>query len=72
VSWSQEELVAAAYAVVFVFVLIYVAIIAAKLARLQRETAELLELARARGGSDRVQDYAASVPRARDGEIGVS
>ena len=32
-SWSQEELVAAAYAVVFVFVLVYVAIIAAKLAR---------------------------------------
>ena len=36
-SWSQEELVAAAYAVVFFFVLVYVAIIAAKLARLQRE-----------------------------------
>ena len=48
-SWSQEELVAAAYAVVFVFVLVYVAIIAAKLARLQRETAELVELARAKG-----------------------
>jgi hypothetical protein len=31
-----------------VFVLIYVAIIAAKLARLQRVTAELLELARRR------------------------
>ena len=46
-SWSQEEFVAAAYAVVFVFVLVYVAIIAAKLARLQRETAELIELARA-------------------------
>ncbi len=45
-SWSQEELVAAAYAVVIVFVLVYVAIIAAKLARLQRETAELVELAR--------------------------
>ena len=44
-SWSQAELVAAAYGVVFVFVLIYVAIIAAKLTRLQRETAELLELA---------------------------
>jgi CcmD family protein len=46
VSWSQAELVAAAYGVVFVFVLVYVAIIAAKLVRLQRETAELLELAR--------------------------
>lgn len=45
---SQEELVAAAYGVVFVFVLFYVAIIAAKLVRLQRETAELAELARGR------------------------
>jgi hypothetical protein len=42
------EYVAAAYGVVFVFVLIYVAIIAAKLARLQRDTADLLELARRR------------------------
>jgi len=50
VSWSQEELVAAAYAVVFLFVLVYVAIIAAKLARLQRETAELVELARRKSG----------------------
>ena len=49
-SWSQEELVAAAYVAVFVFVLVYVAIIAAKLARLQRETAELVELARAKQG----------------------
>ena len=47
-SLSQEELVAAAYGVVFVFVLVYVAIIAAKLVRLQRETAELAELARTR------------------------
>ncbi len=45
-SLSQEELVAAAYGAVFVFVLVYVAIIAAKLVRLQRETAELAELAR--------------------------
>lgn len=43
---SQEQLVAAAYGVVFVFVLVYVAIIAAKLVRLQRETAELADLAR--------------------------
>jgi CcmD family protein len=43
---SQGEYVAAAYAVVFVFVLVYVAIIAAKLARLEREAAELVELAR--------------------------
>ena len=52
-SWSQEELVAAAYAVVFVFVLVYVAIIAAKLARLQRETAELVELAARKGATTR-------------------
>jgi len=44
-SLSQSELVALAYAVVFVFVLAYVAIIAAKLARLEREAAELVELA---------------------------
>jgi CcmD family protein len=40
---SQGQYVAAVYGVVFVVVLGYVAIIAAKLARLQRETAELLE-----------------------------
>ena len=45
---TQGEYVAAAYAVVFVFVLVYVAIIAAKLVRLERETAQLLELARRR------------------------
>jgi CcmD family protein len=53
---SQGEYVAAAYGVVLVFVLVYVAIIAAKLARLQRETSELAELARrsalARTGDD--------------------
>ena len=46
---SGEKYVAAAYGVVFVAVLVYVAIIAAKLARLERETAELVELARKRG-----------------------
>ena len=60
-SWSQGELVAAAYAVVFVFVLVYVAIIAAKLARLQRETADLVELARARP-SGRRSEYPPTVP----------
>ena len=45
---SGGEYVALAYAIVFVFVLVYVAIIAAKLVRLQRDTAELLELARRR------------------------
>ena len=51
-SWSQEELVAAAYAVVFFFVLAYVAIIAAKLARLQRDTAELVRMSRSRSERD--------------------
>ena len=45
---SAEQYVAAAYGVVFLFVLVWVAIIAAKLARLERETAELAELARRR------------------------
>ena len=58
---TQGQYVAAAYGAVFVFVLVYVAIIAAKLARLQRETAELLELARAHDGPDRPPDYAAPV-----------
>ena len=48
---SQGEYVAAAYAVVFVFVLVYVAIIAAKLTRLERESSELVELARKKLGS---------------------
>jgi CcmD family protein len=42
------QYLAATYAVVFVFLLAYVAIIAAKLSRLQRETRELVELARSR------------------------
>ena len=71
-TWSQEELVAAAYAVVFVFVLVYVAIIAAKLARLQRETAELVELARSRDRGDRTPNYAPPVTGVREGEIGAS
>ena len=45
---SGGQYVAAAYGVVFVFVLAYVAIIATKLVRLQRETAELLEHVRRR------------------------
>ena len=45
---SPGDYVAAAYGVVFVFLLVYVAILAAKLARLERQTAELLELARRR------------------------
>jgi CcmD family protein len=45
---SAGQYVAAAYAVVFVTLLAYIAIIAAKLVRLQREVGELLELARRR------------------------
>jgi CcmD family protein len=45
---SAEKYVAAAYLVVFVVVLAYVLIIATKLARLEREVAELAELARER------------------------
>ena len=45
---SGGEYLALAYGVVFVFVLAYVAIIAAKLARLQRETSEILEAVRER------------------------
>ena len=45
---SGEKYVAAAYLVVFGGVLAWVAIIAAKLARLSREVDELVELARRR------------------------
>ena len=45
---SGEKYVAAAYLVVFVGVLAWVAIIAAKLARLSRDVDELVELARRR------------------------
>jgi CcmD family protein len=57
---TQGQYVAAAYGVVFVFVLVYVAIIAAKLVRLQREMAVLLELARGREAAARC-DPAAGV-----------
>ena len=46
----SAEYVAAAYGVVFLFVLVWVVLIAAKLARLERETGQLAELALARGG----------------------
>ena len=65
------EYAALAYGIVFVFVLGYVAIIAAKLQRLQRQTAELLELARrgaGEGDPGRSAVYAASVPSARRGD----
>jgi CcmD family protein len=46
---SSEKYTAAAYLVVFVVVLAYVLIIAAKLQRLQREVDDLVEKVRARG-----------------------
>jgi CcmD family protein len=49
---SEEKYVAAAYLVVFLAVLVYVVIIAAKLARLEREIAELARLAQARRQTD--------------------
>jgi len=45
---TAEKYVTAAYLAVFVVVLAYVLIISAKLVRLEREVAELEELARAR------------------------
>jgi len=45
---TAEKYVAAAYAVLVVALLLYVAIISLKLARFQREVAELENLARAR------------------------
>jgi CcmD family protein len=60
---SQGQYVAAVYGVVFVVVLVYVAIIAAKLARLQRETAELLELARRRQPAAVREPVAREAPR---------
>jgi CcmD family protein len=49
---TEAKYVAAAYLVVFIVVLAYVLIIAAKLQRLERELAELTELARERKDLD--------------------
>ena len=46
---TGEKYVAAAYAVVLLTVLVWVAIIAVKLARLERETRELARLGRGAG-----------------------
>jgi CcmD family protein len=43
---TEEKYVAAAYLVVFLVILIYVVIMAAKLTRLGRDVSELTELAR--------------------------
>jgi CcmD family protein len=46
---AQWQYVAAAYLVVFITVLIWVAVIGAKLQRMQRQLGELVERARTRG-----------------------
>jgi hypothetical protein len=46
---TEEKYVAAAYLVVLIVVLAYIVIISAKVARLERAVAELVERARARG-----------------------
>ena len=46
---TEEKYVAAAYLVVFVVLLVYVVIMAAKVARLERALDELVERARTRG-----------------------
>jgi CcmD family protein len=50
VTMTDVKYVAAAYLVVFLFVLAYLLIHATKLARLEREVAELTELVRERVG----------------------
>jgi CcmD family protein len=47
---SGEKYVAAAYGVIFLVLLLWVVIIAAKLTRLEREVGELAERARERRG----------------------
>ena len=46
---TEETYVAAAYLVVFIVLLVYVLIISAKVARLERTLAELVERVKARG-----------------------
>jgi hypothetical protein len=53
---TAEKYVAAAYAVLLVALLLYVAIISLKLARFDRELAELEALARARAEEGRVEE----------------
>ena len=49
---ASEKYVAAAYLIVFLAVLVWVAIVASKLARLEREASELAELARRRAETE--------------------
>ena len=46
---TEEKYVAAAYLAVFLVVLVYLLILSAKVARLERTLAELVERVRARG-----------------------
>ena len=48
---AEEKYVAAAYLVVFAFLLVYLLLIAAKLGRLQRDVEELTRLVRERKGA---------------------
>jgi len=53
---ASEKYVAAAYLVLFVALLVWVVIIAAKLARLERDVGELAELARRRVERERERE----------------
>jgi CcmD family protein len=47
---TEEKYVAAAYLVVFAFVLVYLVIMALKLSRLERQLTELTDLAKRQAG----------------------
>ena len=66
---TSEKYVTAAYLVVFAVVLAYVLIMATKLARLEREVAELEELARARRVQDDERRKAAQRPVRAGGPV---
>jgi drug/metabolite transporter superfamily protein YnfA len=53
---SSEKYVAAAYGVFVVVVLVWIAIVAAKVSRLERETGELVGLARSRAAAGKPAD----------------
>ena len=55
---QTEKYVAAAYLVVFVMILLYVVIIAAKLQRLDREVGEIADEVRAKQGGEQDADGA--------------
>jgi CcmD family protein len=59
---TAEKYVTAAYLVIFLAVLVYVVVIAAKLARLEREVAELADRVRARQAGESAR---------REEEVGV-